>query len=160
MTADLASPLARWSWARPSLENTGDWSRVDVDLPLDRSITLVATAAAALPQSPHGVRDSVWMRYHERVLDWRLEDTLDDMTWFRVGEGTLTRTGSSGVVRVSSPLGTRLRLAWWAVCVVAAVRSDDGSTQSREYCNGADCGFDHSTLQVTNAAFHVAVRSI
>lgn len=85
---------------------------------------------------------------------------MDEETWYVLTSGYLTREAASQIARVSSPLGTAVKLGLWFLPVIASIRIDDGSVQSRNYCNGEGCGYDHSTLTVGDVAFNVVVRSI
>jgi hypothetical protein len=126
-----ASPLAKWAWREAELPNLDVWSYAEIPLDLDGAVTMTATIAATLPQEEGGTERSVWIDRHERTLGWRIEDSLDGERWFTVASGAATRTQPAQVTRISSPLGTTARLAWWANCVIASIRRDSGETQER-----------------------------
>jgi hypothetical protein len=165
------SPVGKWAWRERELPNLDAWTYAEIPLDLDGAVTMTATIAATLPQEEGGTVRGIWSHHHERTLVWRIEDSLDGESWFITANGVATRTETTQITRISSPLGTRARVALWANCVIASIRQDDGATQERTSCRKAQatvtlggsqesCTFDHSALIVTDVAFNVAVRSI
>lgn len=156
MTA--TSPLARWEWREAQLPNRDVWSYVEIPLDLDGAVTLTATIAATLPRDG-ATPDGTIMTYHERGLVRRIEDSLDGESWFCAANGIIYPAAGANVTRISSPLGTVARLAWWTNCVITRVK-DGGEAFMRDACSNKSCGFDHSTLIVTDVVFNIGVRSI
>jgi hypothetical protein len=87
--------------------DSDDWVLVDVDLDLERAVTLVATASATVV----GVdRDDGPPYRFEYGVSWILQDTLTGADWHRVAGGRLLSALPRTISRVSSPLGTSARL--------------------------------------------------
>jgi hypothetical protein len=158
MTA--GSPLSRWEWRESQLSEQDTWTFIEVPLDLDGAVTMTATVIATLARGDPRP-DGYVTDYHERGLVWFFQDSLDGQNWFTVANGAIYPGDDRGVARVSSPLGTVLRVALTTSCFVARVRDHEAGAFKRTPCSGPEsCSFDHSTLLVTDIAVHVAVRSI
>lgn len=162
MTA--GSPLSRWERQGNQLSGQDSWTFIEVPLDLDGAVTMTATVAATLARGDL-VPDGNGNVCHERGLIWYFQDSLDRQNWFTIANGTIYPRGDPGVARVSSPLGTALRLALTTSCFIARMRRDNVTVFKRDPCPdpqmpGVTCSFDHSTLLVTDIAVHVAIRSI
>lgn len=149
------------------MPNLPGWSYVEIPLDLDAAVTVTASIAATLPQQEPGKRIPGDMYHleqieqHEGILVWQIESSIDGVSWFTAAKGVLVRTEPNQVARISSPLGTKARLAWWTSVVVAEKSVRDGSTYKRDRCTYLSlCPFDHSTLIVADVVFNVIVRSI
>jgi hypothetical protein len=162
MTA--GSPLSRWEWRESQLSDQDTWTFIEVPLDLDGAVTMTAMLTATPARRDPGPGETASV-YHERGLVWYFQDSLDVQNWFTVANGALYPGADRGVARVSSPLGTTLRLALTTSCSVATVASGEVAAFKRTPCPNPGksyetCSVDHSTLLVTDIAVHVAVRSI
>jgi hypothetical protein len=158
------SPLSRWEKREIQLSDQDSWTFIGVPLNLDGAVTMTATVAATLGRGDARPDERV-TDYHERGLVWHFQDSLDGQNWFTVANGAIYPGAERGVARVSSPMGTALRLALTTSCFTARVREGEVTAFQRTPCPDPQksyltCSFDHSTLMVTDIAVHVAVRSI
>lgn len=139
----------RWSWNESYVAEPVTLAvNIDTSHALTVVLSLRATCEKADIQG--------WGRGEEVVsagLSWWLEDSLDGTTWYPLATGGLYPKNETRIVRLSDPLGSRIRLRMKPQ-VVRTFWDSDGSFSRRELIE-----IFAQQVPVRDAAASIIVRS-
>lgn len=161
------TPFTEWSSEHSKIAVSKEWTFVAIDVDLSGAVTAVVDLRAKIElggsegfASLNNDDSQLWTGHHEANISWFLQDSLDGRQWHRLADGVLDSSNTSGVARISEPVGSQMRVAFRAQPIFAYRRTDNETVQERRVCVVDDHEDVHAGLSVEMLTINAAIRSI
>lgn len=146
--------LFTWEHRVTSLDSD-DWILAPVDLELAGAVTLVVSASGKLAEHQYHISPPPFSFGYG--ISWVIQDSLTGDDWHWLAGGLLVPSDARQIRRISSPIGTCMRLGLKSYVVAAT----DGTNRNFEDAGGWSYIWNDMELtKPTDARVNIAVRSL